>query len=93
MDNEYRLEGPVESMGYDVGWWGEHPEYWVDMCNGPRILMPAEMWILVREHFESGPGPWIEAFVSLYESKQLSYMAHMVVIVKENKFPFPVELT
>lgn len=81
MDNEYRLEGPVESMGYDVGW-GKHPEYWVNMYNGPRILMPAEMWILVRKHFQSSPGPWIEAFVSLDDSRQLSYMTHMVVIVK-----------
>lgn len=78
MDNEYRLEGPVESMGYDKGG-GKDPEFWVDMYNGPRILMPAEMWILVRKHFKSRPGPWIEAFVRLVDGQ---FLAHMVVIVK-----------
>lgn len=55
-EGSYRLEGPVESMGYDCGGVGySSAEYWVDLLDGPRILMPDEMWILVRKHFEAGP--------------------------------------
>ena len=75
-----RLEGPVESMGYGCGgvFYGS-TEYWINLLDGPRILMPDEMWFLVRKHFKAGPGPWVEAFVRFVDGR---FLAHMVVIKK-----------
>ena len=74
----YRLEGPVESMGYDCGGvFCSSVEYWVNLPDGPRILMPDDMWFLVRKHFKSCPGPWIEVFVRFLDGH---FLAHMIVI-------------
>lgn len=80
-EGTYRLEGPVESMGYKCGsFCSESEEYWVNLLDGPQILMPDEMWLLVRKHFDSGsPGPWVEVLVRLVGGRVL---AHMIVIKK-----------